>query len=107
MNPLSVIKNLNIFKKSSDNNRNLESITNFSSIVRDNSQAIILCENKSMIVERNMNPSLVQMYVISVNQTASGRLGLNFCFSFFSCINLKKNLYISWTIFILAPHSYI
>ena len=61
-------------------------IMNSSSIVRDNSQTIILRENKSMIVERYMKPSLVQMYVMSVHQTASGRLGLNFCFRRFSAL---------------------
>ena len=68
-------------------------ITNSSSIVRDNYQAIILRENKSMIVERYMKPSLVQMYVMSVRQTASGRLGLNFCFRrFFSFIESSFTL---------------
>lgn len=66
------------------------SITQNVSKFLESNHAIIFLGYKSMILVRYTNPSIVQIYVISIPQTTLGRLGLNCSLRIF-CTSLQKS----------------
>ena len=66
------------------------SITQDTSSVSESVHAMIFLENKSIMLVRQTNPSIVQMQVISEHQTAFGRSGLN-CSSRIFCNSVLKS----------------
>jgi len=65
------------------------SITQVTFSVLDNVQAMIFQEYKSIILVRYTNPSIVQIYVISLHQLEFGLLGLNCSLRIFFNLLLK------------------
>src|SRR5699024_4212129 len=72
-------------------------ITQDTSNVFESVQAMIFLEYKSIILVRETNPFIVQIYVMSEHQTAFGRSGLN-CSSRIFCNSLLKSEFFVVTI---------